>query len=53
MAVYAERLTEVPVTLTVTELKALLECVRETPFNAPGQSSAANKIRAALKGMNV
>lgn len=53
MTVYAERPTEVPVTLTLTELRALLECVRETPFNAPGQTSAADKLRAAVKVVSV
>lgn len=40
---------EVPVALTPQEIRALLEAIRETPYYVAGQTSAADKFRAALK----
>lgn len=49
MTVYAASAAAVPVQLTPQEIKALLEAVRETPYYAAGQTSAADKLKAALK----
>lgn len=38
-----------PVHLTAQEIKALLEAVRETPYYTAGQTTAADKLKAALK----
>lgn len=50
MTVYAPHPTEVPVQLTAQEIRALLDAVRELPYYAAGQTSAADKLRTALKG---
>lgn len=49
MTVYVQALPEVPVQLTQQEIKALLEAVREVSYYAAGQTSAATKLREALK----